>query len=141
MGLPPHAYRIQPRVRRARSLPTEGRSLSEVARTVGFYDRAHVTRAFKRYVTRGSSRSPARPDARPEGAFRDSGPGARGRSRAGCRPGTGQPAGWSWVEQWMPPPPEAMVSIWIGTISRSGKWSFMISWAWPSALWSPNSGR
>jgi AraC-like DNA-binding protein/quercetin dioxygenase-like cupin family protein len=50
MGLPPHAYQIQLRVWRARSLLTEGLSLSEVAQTVGFYDQAHFTRVFKRYT-------------------------------------------------------------------------------------------
>ncbi|MEV6975938.1 AraC family transcriptional regulator [Kitasatospora sp. NPDC093806] len=50
MGVPPHAYQIQLRVWRARSLLTEGRSLAEVAQTVGFYDQAHFTRVFKRYT-------------------------------------------------------------------------------------------
>lgn len=50
MGMPPHAYQIQLRVWRARSLLAEGRSLSEVAQLVGFYDQPHFTRVFKRHT-------------------------------------------------------------------------------------------
>lgn len=48
--------------------------------------------------------------------------------------------GWSWVEQWMPPPPEAIVSIATGTTSRLGKCSCRIPRALSSALRSPNLG-
>lgn len=48
--------------------------------------------------------------------------------------------GWSWVEQWIPPPPPAMVSISTGTMSRVGKWSWRIPFARSSARVSPKRG-
>lgn len=48
--------------------------------------------------------------------------------------------GRSWVERWMPPPPEAIVPIATGTTSRLGKCSWRMSRARSSALASPNSG-
>ncbi|MEU8107920.1 AraC family transcriptional regulator [Nonomuraea muscovyensis] len=49
-GLPPHAYLISLRVRRARRLLASGRTPAEVAAEVGFTDQAHLTRHFKRIV-------------------------------------------------------------------------------------------
>jgi AraC-like DNA-binding protein len=49
-GLPPHAYLIQARVRRARSLLRRGNPVIEVAALVGFADQAHLTRHFRRLV-------------------------------------------------------------------------------------------
>jgi AraC-like DNA-binding protein len=50
MGMPPHAYQTQVRVRRAQSLLRSGRPIGEVAAAAGFYDQAHLTRHFKRIV-------------------------------------------------------------------------------------------
>jgi AraC-like DNA-binding protein len=50
MGLPPHAYLNQLRVRRARLLLDEGVPAADVAAQVGFADQAHLTRHFKRVV-------------------------------------------------------------------------------------------
>jgi AraC-like DNA-binding protein len=50
LGLPPHAYLNQLRVRLARQLLDDGRSPAEVAVTAGFADQPHLTRHFKRAV-------------------------------------------------------------------------------------------
>jgi AraC-like DNA-binding protein len=50
MGLPPHAYLNQLRVRQARLLLDDGISAADVAAEVGFADQAHLTRHFKRVV-------------------------------------------------------------------------------------------
>jgi AraC-like DNA-binding protein len=50
LGLPPHAYLIQVRVRRARRLLCEGLPIIDVAHAVGFVDQSHLTRHFKRLV-------------------------------------------------------------------------------------------
>lgn len=50
MGLPPHAYLNQLRVRRARLLLDNGVPAADVAAQVGFADQAHLTRHFKRVV-------------------------------------------------------------------------------------------
>jgi AraC-like DNA-binding protein len=50
MGLPPHAYLNQLRVRRARLLLDDGVPAADVAAQVGFADQAHLTRHFKRVV-------------------------------------------------------------------------------------------
>jgi AraC-like DNA-binding protein len=47
VGLTPHAYLIDVRVRRARSLLKRGTSPADTALSVGFADQAHLTRAFK----------------------------------------------------------------------------------------------
>lgn len=47
VGLTPHAYLVDVRVRRARDLLRAGRGLAEAAFEVGFADQAHLTRAFK----------------------------------------------------------------------------------------------
>jgi AraC-like DNA-binding protein len=49
-GLPPHAYLITERVRRARRLLDSGTPPALVAAEVGFTDQAHLTRHFKRIV-------------------------------------------------------------------------------------------
>lgn len=48
LGLPPHAYLNQVRVRKARALLDEGLRPAEVAARTGFADQAHLTRHFKR---------------------------------------------------------------------------------------------
>jgi len=50
MGLPPHAYLNQLRVRRARLLLDAGMPAADIAAQVGFADQAHLTRHFKRVV-------------------------------------------------------------------------------------------
>jgi AraC-like DNA-binding protein len=47
-GLPPHAYRVQLRLDRARALLRDGRSLAEAAAGAGFADQSHFTRLFAR---------------------------------------------------------------------------------------------
>ena len=47
VGLTPHAYLVDVRVRRARELLRAGRAPADVAAIVGFADQAHLTRAFK----------------------------------------------------------------------------------------------
>jgi AraC-like DNA-binding protein len=50
VGLPPHAYRNQLRVERAKQLLARGERISHVAYRVGFADQAHLTRHFTRSV-------------------------------------------------------------------------------------------
>ncbi|MFS2292865.1 MAG: AraC family transcriptional regulator [Actinomadura sp.] len=69
LGLPPHAYLNQVRVRAARSLLDEGLPPAEVAARTGFADQAHLTRHFKRTL------------GVPPGAYRS----ARGIGRVGAR--------------------------------------------------------
>ncbi len=47
-GLPPHAWHIQQRVRRARVLLSGGATVADAAYATGFADQAHFTRVFKR---------------------------------------------------------------------------------------------
>ncbi|WP_166352309.1 helix-turn-helix domain-containing protein [Phytoactinopolyspora limicola] len=49
-GLPPHVYLIGRRVELARGLLLTGIRPTDVAIRAGFYDQAHLTRHFKRYV-------------------------------------------------------------------------------------------
>jgi AraC-like DNA-binding protein len=49
-GLPPHRYLIGRRIDEARKLLLAGRPAAEVAAAVGFYDQAHLTRHFRRYL-------------------------------------------------------------------------------------------
>jgi AraC-like DNA-binding protein len=49
-GLPPHAWLVQERVRRAQALLREGLAPGEVAAAVGFADQSHLNRCFKRIV-------------------------------------------------------------------------------------------
>jgi AraC-like DNA-binding protein len=50
VGMTPHAYQTQARIRRAKSLLTAGLPIATVAAQTGFYDQAHLTRHFKRIV-------------------------------------------------------------------------------------------
>lgn len=50
VGMPPHAYQTQLRVRLARRLLAEGVATVEVAARSGFYDQAHLSRVFKSYT-------------------------------------------------------------------------------------------
>lgn len=50
VGLPPHAYLTQLRVRQARRLLAAGVPIAEVAARTGFTDQSHLTRHFKRTV-------------------------------------------------------------------------------------------
>lgn len=47
-GLPPHAWLLQQRAERARSLVQRGTSLAEAAADCGFADQSHMTRIFAR---------------------------------------------------------------------------------------------
>jgi AraC-like DNA-binding protein len=47
-GMPPHAFQIQLRVARARTLLREGWPIPQVASHTGFADQSHLTRHFKR---------------------------------------------------------------------------------------------
>lgn len=49
-GISPHAYVIGRRLDAARTRILAGESLAEVAAAVGFYDQAHLTRRFKRFL-------------------------------------------------------------------------------------------
>ena len=49
-GLPPHAWLLQQRVRRAQVLLRAGRAPGEVAAAVGFADQSHLNRHFKRVL-------------------------------------------------------------------------------------------
>ena len=48
VGLPPHTYLIQTRVRQAKAMLKEGRPTAEAAHATGFCDQSHLTRHFKR---------------------------------------------------------------------------------------------
>lgn len=50
LGLPPHEYLINLRVKRAKQLLAAGRRLAEVAYETGFCDQSHFNRQFKRLV-------------------------------------------------------------------------------------------
>jgi AraC-like DNA-binding protein len=50
VGLPPHAYLVQARVRRARDLLSAGSTPAEAAAAAGFADQSHLTRAFRAQV-------------------------------------------------------------------------------------------
>lgn len=62
-GLPPHAYLVGRRIDRARALLLAGHPPASAATEAGFYDQAHLTRTFRRYLgttparfaTRGSA--------------------------------------------------------------------------------------
>lgn len=47
IGVPPHIYQTQIRLRRALDLLALGKPISQVAVETGFYDQSHFTRAFK----------------------------------------------------------------------------------------------
>ena len=50
MGLPPHAFQLDLRVLRARTLLAAGEPPATVAAACGFADQAHLTRTFRRMV-------------------------------------------------------------------------------------------
>ena len=50
VGMTPHAYQTQVRVRYAKSLLSAGLPIGLAAVEAGFYDQAHLTRHFKRIV-------------------------------------------------------------------------------------------
>lgn len=50
VGLSPHQYLVQTRIRRATDLLARGVPCSFVAATTGFADQSHLTRQFKRYL-------------------------------------------------------------------------------------------
>jgi AraC-like DNA-binding protein len=50
IGLPPHAYQTQARVRRAKDLLLRGWPVARVAHETGFFDQSHFSRHFKRLV-------------------------------------------------------------------------------------------
>jgi AraC-like DNA-binding protein len=50
VGLPPHAYQVQARIRRARKRLAGPQGLAEIAADMGFADQSHFTRVFKRIV-------------------------------------------------------------------------------------------
>ena len=47
VGLPPHRYQTQLRLRRAKRLMLDGESAAIAAATVGFSDQSHLIRKFK----------------------------------------------------------------------------------------------
>lgn len=47
-GMPPHAYLMQTRVRKARALLEKGRRIVDAAYETGFADQSHLTKHFKR---------------------------------------------------------------------------------------------
>jgi len=50
VGMPPHAYQRQARVRLAARLIRQGHTLSETTAASGFSDQAHMTRSFRRVI-------------------------------------------------------------------------------------------
>ncbi|HWR31110.1 MAG TPA: AraC family transcriptional regulator [Negativicutes bacterium] len=48
IGVPPHTYQLQIRLKKATDLLASGRSIAEVAVETGFCDQSHFQRAFKR---------------------------------------------------------------------------------------------
>ncbi len=50
MGISPHAYQIQQRIRLAKQFVRQGRPLAEVALETGFHDQSHMGFHFKRLV-------------------------------------------------------------------------------------------
>ena len=48
-GVPPHAYLMQVRLRKARAMLQSGNPISTAAFSCGFVDQSHLTRVFKRY--------------------------------------------------------------------------------------------
>ncbi len=49
-GIPPHAWLVQQRVRRAKELLRAGRQPADVAAALGFADQSHLTRHFRRLL-------------------------------------------------------------------------------------------
>jgi AraC-like DNA-binding protein len=59
VGMPPHAYHLQQRLRTAQGRLAAGDNVTDVAQALGFADQAHLTRLFKRLmgVTPGQYRA------------------------------------------------------------------------------------
>ena len=51
IGLPPHAYQTQARVKRAKILLAQGMPIAHAALEVGFFDQSHFTYHFKRLLS------------------------------------------------------------------------------------------
>jgi AraC-like DNA-binding protein len=51
VGLPPHAYQTQARVKRGKTLLAQGMNIARVAVEVGFFDQSHFTYHFKRLLS------------------------------------------------------------------------------------------
>ena len=49
-GLPPHAYQTQVRIHKAKGLLRHDSTIAQVALATGFFDQAHFSKQFKRYV-------------------------------------------------------------------------------------------
>ena len=47
VGMPPHAYQVQMRIKEARKLLRKGYSIVDAALETGFYDQSHFTKKFK----------------------------------------------------------------------------------------------
>ena len=58
-GIPPHAYVVARRLEAARERILAGQELADVATEVGFFDQAHLTRRFKRFLGVTPGRFPA----------------------------------------------------------------------------------
>lgn len=50
VGLTPHRFQIQNRIRKAQRLLVDNRNITEVALTTGFYDQSHFIKCFKKIV-------------------------------------------------------------------------------------------
>jgi AraC-like DNA-binding protein len=50
VGLPPHTFQLDLRIKRARGMLAAGQTPAAVAAACGFADQAHLTRTFKRFV-------------------------------------------------------------------------------------------
>ena len=61
VGLPPHAFQLQLRVDRAKTLLADGLDIAAVAQRTGFADQSHFTRIFRRSVGVTPGRFPRYP--------------------------------------------------------------------------------
>ena len=50
VGLTPHQFQIQNRIRKAQRLIREANTITKVALTTGFCDQSHFIKQFKKYV-------------------------------------------------------------------------------------------
>ena len=82
VGVPPHAYQVQLRMRKARTLLLEGMPIAEAAGSAGFADQSHLGRYFRRFggVSPGEYRRVARSSSAKAGA-------GQYRSKPGPLPG------------------------------------------------------
>jgi AraC-like DNA-binding protein len=51
VGVPPHVYQTHIRLAHAKTLLAQGFEIGDVASATGFFDQAHFTNQFKRYVS------------------------------------------------------------------------------------------